>query len=158
MIGRRKRLVLLVMLVLLTQPLFAKATLNGSTQWFDVQTAVTLTYPFTMCAWYKNDSTEQTETLISLAKKAENDNFYRLGIGTSPAILQPLNLQVQSDTAGPTTVAAGTQIDDEWNLGCVVISDHNDKTARHNDENESSITSSITPLGLDITAIGRREG
>jgi len=124
---------------------------SASSQKLSIDSAVVTGAPFTLACWFRADNTNSDQGLISLADKDVNNQFFFLRLdGITPVLTARAGSGGTTGTAQTSTQASANT----WHHGVAVFSAANDRAVYLDGAGKGTNTTSVTPTGIDQTAVG----
>jgi hypothetical protein len=131
----------------------ARSFASASSQFLKNSNAVVTAAPLTIAAWFRQVSAAATNYLVSIADTGTDNNYFALQVNTSAQV----GARTQSSASFVAALSSGAFSADVWTHGCAVFAAANDRRAYRDGGNKGTEATSVTPSGLDATAIGRLE-
>lgn len=125
----------------------ARRFVNASSQYLHVATPVVTGVPLTMACWINQATSAGLRVAMSIGASANADNYFNIGLGTLLPYARAANVSIGTAN-GPSTPAIG-----KWAHVAAVFAATNSRTCYVNGIAGSTNTTSITPAGVDKTAV-----
>jgi hypothetical protein len=124
-------------------------TLDGSTQWLTLGSALRTAIPFTIAGWVYQDSGHGQHTAVNISDGSANNRF-TVQLDSSGT------LEAETAESGSDSKASATSdlSADTWGHIAAVFASATDRRALLDGANKGTNTTSRTPSGLNASALG----